>query len=82
MKTPRSISGKELAQSLRQLGYEPTRQRGSHLRLKTLEHGEHFLTIPLHDFIPIGTLNSILRAVADHFNITKEELLEKLFDKV
>ena len=79
MKTPRSISGKELARTLRQLGYEPTRQRGSHLRLRTIDHGEHFITIPQHDFIPIGTLNSILRSVADHFGLSKEELLEKLF---
>jgi predicted RNA binding protein YcfA (HicA-like mRNA interferase family) len=79
MKTPRSISGKELVKRITGLGYEPIRQKGSHVRLRTLLHGEHFVTIPLHDPIPIGTLNSILREIADHFNISKEELIEKLF---
>ena len=79
MKTPRNISGKELARKLTALGYEPTRQRGSHLRLRTLQHGEHFVTIPQHEAIPIGTLNSILRDVALHFQIEKEVLVEQLF---
>jgi hypothetical protein len=42
-------------------------------------HGEHFVTIPLHDPIPIGTFNSILREITDHLDISKDELLNKLF---
>ena len=79
MKTPRNISGKELDRKLTALGYEPTRQRGSHLRLRTLLQGEHFVTVPQHDFIPVGTLNSILRDIASHLQIEKEELVDKLF---
>jgi predicted RNA binding protein YcfA (HicA-like mRNA interferase family) len=75
MRTPRNISGKELASRLSSLGYQPIRQRGSHLRLQTTEKGEHSVTIPLHDPIPIGTLKSILREVANHLGITTEELL-------
>ncbi|TKB54619.1 MAG: type II toxin-antitoxin system HicA family toxin [Nitrospira sp.] len=49
MRLPRDLSGSDLAQSLRKLGYSITRQTGSHLRLTTHEHGEHHLTIPQHD---------------------------------
>ena len=79
MRLPRDISGEELAKSLSALGYESTRQTGSHLRLTTRRGGEHHITIPRHDPLRIGTLNAIIRAVADHENITREELLEKLF---
>ncbi|MDF0650042.1 MAG: type II toxin-antitoxin system HicA family toxin [Nitrospira sp.] len=47
MRLPRDLSGSDLAQALRKLGYSITRQTGSHLRLTTHEHGEHHLTIPL-----------------------------------
>ncbi|MBS1904757.1 MAG: type II toxin-antitoxin system HicA family toxin [Bacteroidetes bacterium] len=78
-KTPRGVSGKALIKGLALLGYQPVRQRGSHARLRTEQSGEHFVTIPIHDSIPVGTLNSILREVADHFQISKEELLQRLF---
>jgi len=35
MKLPRNISGAELAGALKKLGYQITRQTGSHLRLTT-----------------------------------------------
>lgn len=41
MRIPRDISGNELAQKLTSLGYEVTRQKGSHMRLTTLNRGEH-----------------------------------------
>ncbi|GAA4462881.1 hypothetical protein GCM10023093_10210 [Nemorincola caseinilytica] len=79
MRIPRDLNGKELIARLRVLGYEPTRQTGSHIRLTTLQNGEHHITIPNHDPLKIGTLSAILSVVADHFNISKEELLRKLF---
>jgi predicted RNA binding protein YcfA (HicA-like mRNA interferase family) len=39
MKTPRDLSGAELAKALRKLGYTVTRQSGSHLRVTTREGG-------------------------------------------
>jgi predicted RNA binding protein YcfA (HicA-like mRNA interferase family) len=33
-----------------------TRQTGSHLRLTTLERGEHHVTIPRHTSLRVGTL--------------------------
>ncbi len=79
MRFPRDLSGSDLAQVLRKLGYSITRQTGSHLRLTTHEHGEHHLTIPQHTPLRIGTLSAILADVSAHFDITREQLLEQLF---
>ena len=79
MRLPRDLSGSDLAQALRKLGYSMTLQTGSHLRLTTAEHGEHHLTIPQHTPLRIGTLSAILADVAMHFGITREQLLERLF---
>jgi len=46
MKLPRNLSGERLTKELRKLGYELTRQTGSHIRLTTQQNGEHHLTIP------------------------------------
>ncbi len=78
MKTPRDISGVELAKALGKFGYVVTRQTGSHLRLTTLQHGEHHEVVPNHSPIKIGTLKSILRTVAAHHRITVPELLDSL----
>ncbi len=48
MKLPRDVSGEELAVLLRRYGYEVTRQTGSHMRLTTMQGGEHHVTIPRH----------------------------------
>jgi len=48
MKILRDISGEELAKLLRKYGYRVTRQTGSHIRLTTLQGGEHHITIPRH----------------------------------
>ncbi|WP_235018575.1 type II toxin-antitoxin system HicA family toxin [Tolypothrix sp. NIES-4075] len=73
------MSAEELVRALADLGYEITRQTGSHIRLTTQENGEHHLTIPAHDPIKVGTLNSILRDVANHFDLEREDLLNRLF---
>ena len=79
MKLPRDLSGDVLAKALEKLGYTIDRQTGSHIRLTTQENGEHHITIPNHSPIKIGTLNAILRDVENHFDITRDELLNQLF---
>ncbi|ADC66186.1 YcfA family protein [Ferroglobus placidus DSM 10642] len=79
MKLPRDISGLELAKLLRKFGYEITRQTGSHIRLTTRLKGEHHITIPKHRNLKPGTLNAILKDVADHLRIDKKELIRELF---
>jgi predicted RNA binding protein YcfA (HicA-like mRNA interferase family) len=78
MKTPRDISGTELAKALRKLGYAITRQTGSHLRVTTQERGEHHEVIPNHSPIKLGTFKNILRNVATHHSISTGHLLELL----
>ncbi len=80
MKVPRNLSSDRLIQLLANFGYEITRQTGSHIRLTTQENGRHHITIPAHNPLKIGTLNSILRSVAEHSGLTKDELLEKMFN--
>lgn len=79
MRLPRDLTGQQLAKALEELGYQIDRQTGSHLRLTTYENGEHHITIPNHSPIKIGTLNAILRAVAEHFSIERDELISRLF---
>ncbi len=79
MKLPRDVSGEELARLLHRVGYQVTRQTGSHMRLTRTSEGEHSITIPRHGDLKVGTLNSILKDVADHLRISKDELVQKLW---
>jgi predicted RNA binding protein YcfA (HicA-like mRNA interferase family) len=79
VRLPRDLSGRDLARALERLGYQVTRQTGSHLRLTTQEGGEHHLTIPDHAALRVGTLAAILGEVATHFDLEREALLERLF---
>ncbi len=79
MKLPRDLSGSDLAKRLSVLGYQVTRQTGSHLRLTTQENGEHHVTIPRHDPLKLGTLAGVLTDVAQHFAMSRESLVELIF---
>jgi predicted RNA binding protein YcfA (HicA-like mRNA interferase family) len=59
MKLPRDVSGDDLAGALAALGYQVTRQAGSHLRLTTTEAGEHHITVPRHTPLRVGTFATI-----------------------
>ncbi len=78
-KIPRDLTGRDLAKHLKKLGYQITRQAGSHTRLTTENKGVHHITIPDHSPLRIGTLSNILKDVALHFEVTKEELIEQIF---
>ncbi|HDM70481.1 MAG: hypothetical protein DRP30_06035 [Thermotoga sp.] len=79
MKLPRDITGEELVKVLKQFGYEKIRQTGSHVRLiSRIKNKPHKITIPLHKPLKTGTLNNILNDVARYFEISKEELIEKI----
>ena len=79
MRLPRDLSSRDLVQALARFDYAVSRQTGSHIRLTTLLSGEHHLTIPAHDPLKLGTLNAVLRDVADHHGMTRAELLRQLF---
>jgi predicted RNA binding protein YcfA (HicA-like mRNA interferase family) len=76
---PRDVSWPELAKLLETFGYAVTRQKGSHLRLTTQNGGEHHITLPNHEALRTGTLNSILKDVAEHVGLTRDALVEQLF---
>jgi predicted RNA binding protein YcfA (HicA-like mRNA interferase family) len=79
MRIPRDISGAELIRKLKPFGYSVTRQTGSHVRLTTEMNGRHHITIPDHKPLRIGTISSIITEIANHFNLTREELVKLLF---
>ena len=78
MKLPRNVSEARLQASLRRLGYDAARQRGSHVRITTRVNGEHHEVIPLHTPIRARTLSSILKSIARHHGMTVEELVREL----
>ncbi|KOR38536.1 hypothetical protein AM228_00720 [Planktothricoides sp. SR001] len=79
MKLPRDLSGQDLVKYLKIFGYEVSHQTGSHIRLTTQQQGEHHITIPAHNPLKIGTLNAILKDVANHLGLDREELRNQLF---
>ena len=79
MKLPRDLSGRELARLLEQLGYETTRQTGSHIRLTKPGETAHHITIPDHATLKVGTLDAILKDVAGHLRVGKDELRTMLW---
>ena len=80
MRLPRDWNGEKLAQQLRRFGYEVTRQTGSHIRLTTRHGGEHHVTIPRHSPLRVGTLNAILKDVAEHFGLDRDDMLAELLE--
>jgi hypothetical protein len=78
MKTPRDLSGADLAKAIRVLGDGSHDRPDSNLGVTTLVGGEHHEVIPNHSPIKIGTLRGILRSVAAHHQITVAELIERL----
>jgi predicted RNA binding protein YcfA (HicA-like mRNA interferase family) len=79
MKLPRDLAGNDLAKHLcKHWGYAIVHQVGSHVILQTEDPSHQRMPIPAHEFLRIGTLNSILRLVATHKGVSKEEILEKI----
>lgn len=76
---PRDVSGLALATLLKVFGDAVTRQKGSHLRLTTHQGGEHHVTVPNHDALRTGTLSGVLKDVADHAGLTRDEIVARLF---
>ena len=79
MKIPRDLSGIQLIKKLDRLGYQVTRQTGSHIRLSCNTPTQHHLTIPNHNPLRLGTLSSILGDIATHLKISRDDLAQRLF---
>jgi predicted RNA binding protein YcfA (HicA-like mRNA interferase family) len=77
MKLPRDLSGEDLIRHFcKHWGYQRVHQVGSHVIPQTQQPTPHRVAVPAHAALRIGTLNSILAAVAAHKNLTKEEILK------
>jgi predicted RNA binding protein YcfA (HicA-like mRNA interferase family) len=71
VKLPRDISGSDTVKALRRLGFEVSRQEGSHIRMSK---GALHVTIPNHKTIAVGTLKNILRQAG----VSVEEFVAQL----
>jgi len=79
MKSPRDLSGRELADGLcRHWDYREVHQTGSHIILQTETPRHQRIPIPAHKPLRVGTLNAILRLVANHKGVPREEILRSL----
>ncbi len=79
MKLPRDLDGNRLARHLcRRWGYEVDHQVGSHIVLETGDPAHQRIVVPAHRALRIGTLSAILRMVAKHKGVSREDLLQGL----
>lgn len=80
MKFPRDLSGDKLVHQLAPLGYAVTRQTGSHMRLTCTKRGTtHYVTIPRHRSLKVGTLRGILGEIAVYLDMDPAVLAARLF---
>jgi hypothetical protein len=49
------------------------------MRLTTQTGGEHHVTIPRHETLRLGTLAGVLREVAAHLGVSRDDLVAQLF---
>jgi len=69
------VSGRELIKLLAKAGFEPSRQRGSHVVLvKNDENGKHAVVVPDHKEVDKGTLIEIIRQAG----LKRDEFLKLL----
>lgn len=79
MKLPRDLSGERLIRALaKSWDYRKVSQEGSHVVLETDTPGHQRIVVPAHKSLRVGTLNAILRSVAAHKGVSKDDLLESL----
>ena len=79
MKLPRDASGCEVAKALcRDWDYRQVHQVGSHIILQTESPSPHRLAVPDHSPVRAGTLNAIVRAVAHHKGVDRQDVLRTL----
>ena len=79
MKVPRDLSGSQLIKVLcRDWDYRQVNQEGSHVILQTATPGHQRLSVPNHNPLRVGTLNSVVRAVAAHKGVDRQAVLDSL----
>ncbi len=67
------ISGQQVIRKLHKVGYQIVRQKGSHVRLKSIiDSSSKPITIPLHRSIKPGLLHQIIKDA----NLSLEKFIE------
>jgi len=66
------LSGQDIVKILKKIGYQPIRQKGSHIRLDCLTPGRKRVTVPNYKSIDVDLLSRIIR----NAGMKKEEFLE------
>jgi predicted RNA binding protein YcfA (HicA-like mRNA interferase family) len=62
------VSGQQVIDALREIGYETVGQKGSHIKMRSFyEDKKHIIVVPLHKELDRGTLMSIIRRVRVYF---------------
>jgi predicted RNA binding protein YcfA (HicA-like mRNA interferase family) len=79
VKIPRDLTGREIVKALcKKWDYRQVHQEGSHIILQTDMPSRQRISVPDHNPVRIGTLNSILRLVSAHKGVDKQAILETL----
>lgn len=79
MRLPRDVHGADLAAALvRHFGYRKVHQVGSHIILQTEDPAHRRLAVPDHSPVRLGTLNAIVRAVAEAKGVSRDDVLRAL----
>ncbi len=55
------ISGRQIVNALKKIGYEKDRQRGSHIVLRQIYEPHRRQVVPDHKIVAKGTLRSIIK---------------------
>ncbi|WP_394339341.1 MULTISPECIES: type II toxin-antitoxin system HicA family toxin [unclassified Methanoculleus] len=70
------VSSTDIIRVLKKLGYSFVHQRGSHIKMvKQTDQGNHIVIIPFRTEKRQRTLNNILNDIANHNDMTKQELI-------
>jgi predicted RNA binding protein YcfA (HicA-like mRNA interferase family) len=79
MKLPRDLNGRALIAALcRSWGYHEVHCVGSHVVLETDSPSHQRVVVPDHHSLRVGTLAAILKAVADHKHVSRDDILASL----
>jgi len=79
MKLPRDLNGPAFAQFLcRHWNYVIVHQTGSHIILETEIPAHQRIAIPAHKNLRVGTLHSIIKSIAEHKKISRQDILRQL----
>ncbi len=77
MKLPRDLDGNRVADRIAKIGFERSRQTGSHIVLKHSTSGET-ITIPAHRPLKVGTLRAILRDIEEITGLSLDTIVEAI----